>query len=170
MERKSALILGLNSDVGKHLVPQLKSKNYWIRGVSSIRIETDVDHFVAADLTRLDMVENVISYAKCNRDPYQTFNLKFDIPFDEIHVTNQEFGQNDNRSFAEITHDIVVFNLHLLDSVRRFNSSKNVSQTKIIKYTSMDEISAPHEVFLHNLYKTYSQNHNIEMHVSFIIE
>ena len=126
---KKALVLGAGGFIGHHMVKRLASEGYWVRGVD-IKYpefeETSANHFVTADLRVKNIMDQVISYAGSNRNPYQTWNREFDLPFDEIYQFAADMGgagfvftgEND----ADIMHNSATINLNLLDSLVGYNN------------------------------------------------
>ena len=79
MTKKTALVLGAGGFIGNHMVNRLKDEGYWVRGVDLKRPEfcnSRADHFVIRDLRNQRDVGELISYAGCNRNPYETFGYK----------------------------------------------------------------------------------------------
>lgn len=140
---KTALVCGAAGCIGNHMVNRLKEEGYWVRGVDIKYPEysnTKADHFVKIDLRELRHVEQVISYARCNRDPYMTFARQFDVPFDEIYQFAADMGgagyvfsgEND----ADIMHNSATINLNVLNAVHEHNLSHKVNNTKIFYSSS----------------------------------
>lgn len=124
MSRPTALVLGAGGFIGSHMVKRLKSEGYWVRGVDLKYPEfapTAADHFVIGDLRDPNLVSQVVAWAGVNRNPYQTFAMQHDQPFDEIYQFAADMGGagfiftglND----ADIMHNSAAINLHLLDAV-----------------------------------------------------
>ena len=126
---KTALVLGAGGFIGSHMVAQLKLEGYWVRGVDLKRPEfspSQADHFVVRDLRDPRDMAELVGYAGCNRDPYQTFASQFDQPFDEIYQFAAEMGgagyifTGDND--ADIMHNSATINLNLLNAVVKHSS------------------------------------------------
>jgi len=144
MERnqKTALVCGAGGFIGSHMVTRLKNAGYWVRGVDLVYPlfgKTDADHFVLADLRDPDDVFQIISYAGANRNPYQTFNLMFDQPFDEIYQFAADMGGAGyiftGTHDADVMHNSATINLNILESVREHSRLTQQNKTKIL-YTS----------------------------------
>lgn len=119
--QKCCLVLGAGGFIGSHMVRRLKQEGYWVRGVDLKYPEfekTEADHFVIADLRDYYSVDEVISYAGCNRNPYQTFAREFDKPFDEIYQFAADMGGAGyiftGEHDADIMHNSAAINLNLL--------------------------------------------------------
>ena len=143
MTKKTALVLGAGGFIGNHMVNRLKSEGYWVRGVDIKRPEYDksaADHFVIRDLRHQREVSELIGFAGCNRDPYQTFALQFDLPFDEIYQFAADMGGAGyiftGEHDADVMHNSAIINLNLLDAVRDFNQHYKCNQTKIFYSSS----------------------------------
>jgi nucleoside-diphosphate-sugar epimerase len=140
---KTALVLGAGGFIGNHMVNRLKALGYWVRGVDLKYPEyskTNADHFVIADLRSPDLVKQVVSYAGVNRDPYQTFALQFNRPFDEIYQFAADMGGAGyiftGEHDADVMHNSATINLNVLDSVKTYNREKNINKTKIFYSSS----------------------------------
>jgi len=140
---KTALVLGAGGFIGNHMVNRLKSEGYWVRGVDLKYPEfskTFADHFVIADLRDYDIVRQVISYAGVSRNPYQTFAMQFDRPFDEIYQFAADMGgagyifTGDHD--ADVMHNSATINLNVLDSVKVYNKINKINKTKIFYSSS----------------------------------
>lgn len=121
---KTALVLGAGGFIGSHMVKRLKSEGYWVRGVDVKYPEfskTEADHFVIRDLRNARDVSELISYAGCNRNPYQVFAMQFDKQFDEIYQFAADMGGAGyiftKEHDADIMHNSATINLNVLSSV-----------------------------------------------------
>ena len=126
--KKTALVLGAGGMIGSHMVKYLVDKGYWVRGVDVKQpefSETKAHEFVIGDLRNVEFVTRVLEY----KGPYD--NFYHDIPyrmidcFDEIYQFAADMG-GDGCVFtgehdADIMHNSVTINLHVLDEVRRMN-------------------------------------------------
>ena len=62
---KTALVLGAGGFIGSHMVKQLRSEGYWVRGVDLKYPEfskTEANEFVQGDLRDVSFVSRVIQY------------------------------------------------------------------------------------------------------------
>ena len=140
---KTALVLGAGGFIGNHMVNRLKDEGYWVRGVDIKRPEygsSRADHFVVRDLRDAKDVEQVISFAGVNRDPWDTFALQFDKPFDEIYQFAADMGGAGyiftGEHDADVMHNSATINLNVLDAVRNYNEKRRCNLTKIFYSSS----------------------------------
>lgn len=123
---KTALVLGGNGFIGNHLVSRLKREGYWVRCVDLEYNEfcvSEADHVVIRDLRVYNDVKELIGYAGCERNPYQTWDMKLDVGFDEIYQLAADMGgagyiftgEND----ANIMHNSATINLNVLDALSK---------------------------------------------------
>lgn len=193
---KTALVLGAGGFIGSHMVKRLKSEGYWVRGVDLKYpefSETAADHFVICDLRDASRVAEVIGYAGANRNPYQTFAQKFDLPFDEIYQFAADMGgagyiftkQHD----ADIMHNSATINLNVLDAVTKHHSEKkpqifySSSACMYPEHNQLDpenpncEESSAYpadpdseygweKLFSERLFLAYNRNHNIPVRIA----
>ena len=193
---KTALVLGAGGFIGSHMVAQLKLEGYWVRGVDLKRPEfspSQADHFVVRDLRDPRDMAELVGYAGCNRDPYQTFALQFDQPFDEIYQFAAEMGgagyifTGDND--ADIMHNSAAINLNLLNAVVKhssetkpkifFSSSACVypghNQTDPFNPNCEESSAYPaapdseygwEKLFSERLYLNYARNYNLQVRIA----
>jgi GDP-D-mannose 3',5'-epimerase len=132
IKKKSALVLGAGGFIGHHLVKRLVNEGYWVRGVDLKYPQferTAAHHFVIANLRDRALMKQVLTYAGCNRDPYQYFfALRFNDSFEEVYQLAADMGgagfvftgEND----ADIMHNSATINLNLLDCISNFADAK----------------------------------------------
>ena len=126
--KKTALVLGAGGMIGSHMVKYLVDKGYWVRGVDVKQpefSETKAHEFVIGDLRNVEFVTRVLEY----KGPYD--NFYHDIPyrmidcFDEIYQFAADMGGAGfvftGEHDADIMHNSVTINLHVLDEVRSMN-------------------------------------------------
>jgi len=124
-EIKTALVLGAGGFIGSHMVKQLKSEGYWVRGVDLKYPEysmTEADEFVQGDLRNMPLVGEVM-------------RLEHGLPFTEIYQFAADMGgagfvftgEND----ADIMHNSATINLNVLEAQRQLNDLKRTNRTKI---------------------------------------
>lgn len=140
---KTALVLGAGGFIGNHMVSRLKAEGYWVRGVDLKYPEygkTEADHFVLRDLRDRDEVSQLISFAGCRRNPYESYNRQFDKPFDEIYQFAADMGgagyifTGDHD--ADVMHNSATINLNLLDAVRDYQYRHADNKKPLIFYSS----------------------------------
>lgn len=193
---KTALVLGAGGFIGSHMVAQLKHEGYWVRGVDLKRPEfsaSPADHFVIRDLRDPRGMAELVGWAGCNRNPYETFALQFDQPFDEIYQFAADMGgagyifTGDND--AHIMHNSAMINLNLLDAVVKHHGETKprifYSSSACIypEYNQLDpdnpncEESSAYpanpdseygweKLFSERLYMTYARNHNLQVRIA----
>ena len=139
LKQKTALVLGAGGFIGNHMVTRLKEEGYWVRGVDLKYPEFGIskaDHFVIRDLREQREVEELIGYAGCNRNPYQIYASKFDVPFDEIYQFAADMGGAgyvfSGNHDADIMHNSVTINLNLLNALVK----KEIDTTKVFYSSS----------------------------------
>lgn len=122
---KKALVCGAGGFIGNHLVNRLKSEGYWVRGVDLKYPDfsgTNADHFILADLRDPRLVKEILSFAGCERNPYQTFALQFDKDFDEVYQLAADMGGAGyvftGEHDADVLHNSATINLNILDALR----------------------------------------------------
>ena len=102
---KRVLVTGAGGFVGHHLVRYLKGRGYWVRGVDVKTPqygETSADEFELLDLRRWD---NCLQATRGIKDVYNLAANMGGIGFIESHK-------------AEIMHDNVLINIHMLEAAR----------------------------------------------------
>jgi nucleoside-diphosphate-sugar epimerase len=140
---KTALVLGASGFIGNHMVKRLKSEGYWVRGVDLKYPEydkTEADHFVIRDLRNQEDVHQLVRWAGCNRNPYQTFALQFNKPFDEIYQFAADMGGAGyiftGEHDADVMHNSATINLNVLNAVKEYNNAYSFNSTKIFYSSS----------------------------------
>ena len=197
--KKTALVLGAGGFIGSHMVKYLVSKGYWVRGVDVKEPEylpTKAHEFVCQDLRNIDVVHNVIRFKGYQGNYYHQIPYKMEEPFDEIYQFAADMGGAGfvftGEHDADIMHNSVTINLHVLDEQRRFNEEKDVNKTKIFysssaciypEYNQLEPENpncredsaypaAPdseygwEKLFSERLYLTYNRNHNIPVRIA----
>lgn len=141
--QKTALVLGAGGFIGNHMVKRLKSEGYWVRGVDLKYPEYDTseaDHFVFADLRDRRLAYEVLGYAKCNRNPYQTYAMQFNKNFDEVYQFAADMGgagyiftgEND----STIMHNSASINLNVLDGLVKHHEETDAFFFPTVFYSS----------------------------------
>ena len=135
---KTALVLGAGGFIGSHMVKQLRSEGYWVRGVDLKRPEfsdTEANEFIQGDLRDRSFVRRCIRTTGVNGGFYAQIVDKFLSPFDEIYQFAADMGgagfvftgEND----ADIMHNSVSINLNVLEEQHLLNLDKDTNKTKI---------------------------------------
>src|SRR4028118_1256619 len=102
---KKILVTGAGGFIGHHLVKSLKSDGYWVRGVDIKYPEYEASHADEFELLDLRRSENCL---RATSGVEQVYNLAANmggIGFIENHK-------------AEIMHDNVLINIHMLEAAR----------------------------------------------------
>ena len=140
---KTALILGGTGFIGTHLTNRLIKEGYWVRVVDQKYPEfeeSNADHLVIRDLRNPRDVDEIVGYAGCNRNPHQTFDRRFDKPFDEIYQLACDMGGAGfvftGEHDADIMHNSATINLNVLDAVVKHNKQTGQNKTKIFYSSS----------------------------------
>jgi len=134
---KTALVLGAGGFIGSHMVKQLRSEGYWVRGVdlkSPEFSDTEANEFVHGDLRDVNFVSRVIRFKGYRGNFYASVPDRYHLAFDEIYQFAADMGgagfvftgEND----ADIMHNSVSINLNVLEEQRKLNEIKG-NNTKI---------------------------------------
>ncbi len=111
MQGKKVLITGAGGFIGCHLVKYLRNKGYWVRGVDIKYPEfepTAADEFILLDLRKQ---ENCLRAVEGMEQVYHLAANMGGIGFIETHK-------------AEIVHDNVLINMHMLEAARLSKADK----------------------------------------------
>ena len=196
---KTALVLGAGGFIGNHMVNRLKDEGYWVRGVDLKDPDfgtSRADHFVRRDLRDAKDVEQIISFAGAKRDPWDTFALQFDKPFDEIYQFAADMGGAGyiftGEHDADVMHNSATINLNVLNAVREYNERRRCNLTKIFysssacMYPEHNQLDSENpncaedsaypanpdseygweKLFSERLYFAYNRNYNIPVRVA----
>ena len=136
--KKTALVLGAGGFIGSHMVKQLRSEGYWVRGVDLKHPEYCASHaneFVVGDLRDVNFVKRCVRFTGYLGNFYKDIVDKFAEPFDEIYQFAADMGgagfvftgEND----ADIMHNSVSINLNVLEEQRKLNEITEQNKTKI---------------------------------------
>ena len=136
--KKTALVLGAGGFIGSHMVKQLRSEGYWVRGVDLKHPEYCASHaneFVVGDLRDTRFVSRCVRFTGYLGNFYRDIVDKFAEPFDEIYQFAADMGgagfvftgEND----ADIMHNSVSINLNVLEEQRKLNEIAEQNKTKI---------------------------------------
>lgn len=111
MKDRKILVTGAGGFIGHHLVKYLKKKGYWVRGVDTKHPEyepTVADEFELVDLRKW---ENCLQAVQGMDEVYNLAANMGGIGFIEAHK-------------AEIVHDNILINMHMLEAARLNNVDK----------------------------------------------
>ena len=136
--KKTALVLGAGGFIGSHMVKQLHSEGYWVRGVDLKHPEYCASHaneFIVGDLRDTRFVSRCVRFTGYLGNFYKDIVDKFAEPFDEIYQFAADMGgagfvftgEND----ADIMHNSVSINLNVLEEQRKLNEITEQNKTKI---------------------------------------
>ena len=136
--KKTALVLGAGGFIGSHMVKQLRSEGYWVRGIDLKHPEYSASHaneFVVGDLREVNFVKRCVRFTGYLGNFYKDIVDKFAEPFDEIYQFAADMGgagfvftgEND----ADIMHNSVSINLNVLEEQRKLNEITEQNKTKI---------------------------------------
>jgi GDP-D-mannose 3', 5'-epimerase len=136
--KKTALVLGAGGFIGSHMVKQLRSEGYWVRGVDLKHPEYSASHaneFIVGDLRDVNFVKRCVRFTGYLGNFYKDIVDKFAEPFDEIYQFAADMGgagfvftgEND----ADIMHNSVSINLNVLEEQRKLNEIAEQNKTKI---------------------------------------
>ena len=136
--KKTALVLGAGGFIGSHMVKQLRSEGYWVRGVDLKHPEYCASHaneFVVGDLRDTRFVSRCVRFTGYLGNFYKDIVDKFAESFDEIYQFAADMGgagfvftgEND----ADIMHNSVSINLNVLEEQRKLNEIIEQNKTKI---------------------------------------
>ena len=173
---KKALVCGAGGFIGSHLVKDLKSEGFWVRGVDLKYPEfsdTAADDFVISDL----------------RDP-SVCRFIVDMPFDEVYQLAADMGgagfvftgEND----ADIMHNSAMINLNVLDSCYKRNVKRIFYSSSACMYPEYnqkdpdnpnctEDSAYPAEpdseygwekLFSERLFLSYHRNHTMQVRIA----
>jgi len=173
---KKALVCGAGGFIGSHLVKQLKTEGFWVRGVDLKYPEfsdTAADDFVIGDL----------------RDPVICRSVT-DQPFDDVYQLAADMGgagfifTGDND--ADIMHNSALINLNMLEACYRKNVKKIFYSSSACIYPEYNQRdpdnpmcseesaypAAPdseygwEKLFSERLYLSFHRNYDMEVHIA----
>jgi nucleoside-diphosphate-sugar epimerase len=128
--KKTALVLGAGGFIGSHMVKQLVSEGYWVRGVDLKYPEyskTEAHEFIIGDLRDAKFVNSILEYKGELGNYYASVPYQYILPFDEVYQFAADMGgagfvftgEND----ADIMHNSATINLNVLEGVRKLNET-----------------------------------------------
>ncbi len=174
-DSKTALVLGAGGFIGSHMVKQLKSEGYWVRGVDLKLPEfskTEADDFIVGDLRDSKLVGDVIEW-----------------DFDEVYQFAADMGgagylftgEND----ADVMHNSGLINLNVsLECVKK-NVGKVFYSSSACMYPEYNQLdpdnpkcsedsaypAAPdseygwEKLFSERLYKSFERNYGLNVRI-----
>lgn len=141
--QKTALVLGAGGFIGSHMVKQLKSEGYWVRGVDLKYpefSETQADEFIVRDLSDQDNMNKVILFKGYAGNFYREVPYKLLESFDEIYQFAADMGGAGyiftGEHDSQIMENSALINLNLLRAQSRFNNEYKINKTKIFYSSS----------------------------------
>jgi len=173
---KKALVLGAGGFIGSHIINNLKSRGYWVRGAdikSPEFEESNADDFMLADLRIQTNVNQVL-----------------DMRFDEVYQLAADMGGagyiNTNLYDADVMHNSATINLNVLDAAHKmgvpqafFSSSACVYnehlQSNTINPDCREESAYPafpdseygwEKLFTERLFLAYNRQHGMKNKVA----
>jgi len=173
---KKALVLGAGGFIGSHIINNLKSRGYWVRGadIKSPEFgESNADDFMLADLRIQTNVNQVL-----------------DMRFDEVYQLAADMGGagyiNTNLYDADVMHNSATINLNVLDAAHKmgvpqafFSSSACVYnehlQSNTINPDCREESAYPafpdseygwEKLFTERLFLAYNRQHGMKNKVA----
>ena len=166
--KKTALVLGAGGFIGSHMVKQLRSEGYWVRGVDLKHpdfSETEANEFIVGDLREVDTVRKSIQFKGYQGNYYQSVPYQHILPFDEIYQFAADMGgagfiftgEND----ADIMHNSASINLNLLEEVRKLNATFD---GELQKYTECNrpKLDQPTKIFYSSSACMYPEHNQLE--------
>ena len=166
--KKTALVLGAGGFIGSHMVKQLRSEGYWVRGVDLKHpdfSETEANEFIVGDLREVDTVRKSIQFKGEKGNYYNSVPYEHIRPFDEIYQFAADMGgagfiftgEND----ADIMHNSASINLNLLEEVRKFNATFD---GEMKKYTECNrpKLDQPTKIFYSSSACMYPEHNQLD--------
>lgn len=173
---KTALVLGAGGFIGSHMVRQLKSEGFWVRGVDLKYPEfspTQADDFVIADLREKSEVQRVIN---------QKFDEIYQFAADMGGAGYIFTGEHD----ADVMHNSASINLNVLDAMVRRNCKRVFYSSSACMYPehNQTDASAPvtredsaypaapdseygwEKLFSERLYMAYARNYGLDVRIA----
>jgi nucleoside-diphosphate-sugar epimerase len=173
---KRALVLGAGGFIGSHMVKQLKSEGYWVRGIDLKYPEfsnTVADEFVIGDLRNQEVCRNIL-------DQY----------FDEVYQFAADMGgagfiftgEND----ADIMHNSATINLNIADLAHMHKVGKIFYSSSACMYPEHNQVDPNNpkcsedsaypanpdseygweKLFSERLYLSYARNHGLNVRIA----
>ena len=166
--KKTALVLGAGGFIGSHMVKQLRSEGYWVRGVDLKHpdfSETEANEFIVGDLREVDTVRKSIQFKGYQGNYYQSVPYQHILPFDEIYQFAADMGgagfiftgEND----ADIMHNSASINLNLLEEVRKLNETFD---GEVRQYTECNrpKLDQPTKIFYSSSACMYPEHNQLD--------
>jgi nucleoside-diphosphate-sugar epimerase len=177
---KTALVLGAGGFIGSHLVKQLKSEGYWVRGVDLKLPEfssSKADEFVIGDLRNPNVVSRAMFAPdqKSLDDKENSFDEVYQLAADMGGAGYLFTGEND----ANIMHNSALINLNILNEAVKQSIKKIFYSSSACVYGKMfncveSETYPAHpdseygweKLFSERLYAAYHRNYDLDIRVA----
>ena len=173
---KKALVCGGGGFIGGHLINQLKSEGYWVRGVDIKENEynnNNADEFIIGDLRDPDVANEVVT-----DDLDEIYQLAADMGGAGFVFT----GTND----AAIMHNSVLCNLNILEAAKNKGVRRIFYSSSACMYPEYNQMDADNptcseesaypaapdseygweKLFSERLFLAYQKNHGIEARIA----
>ena len=174
-QRKTALVLGAGGFIGSHMVKQLKSEGYWVRGVDLKEpefSETSADDFILGDLRDAKLVSDVIEW---------DFDELYQFAADMGGAGYLFTGEND----ADVMHNSGLINLNVTFECVKKNVKKVFYSSSACMYPEYNQLdpnnpkcsedsaypAAPdseygwEKLFSERLYKSFERNYGLNVRI-----
>jgi nucleoside-diphosphate-sugar epimerase len=177
---RTALVLGAGGFIGSHLVKQLKSEGYWVRGVDLKLPEfspSAADEFVIGDLRDPKVVSRAMFAPdqKSLNDKENSFDEVYQLAADMGGAGYLFTGEND----ANIMHNSALINLNVLNEATKQSAKKVMYSSSACVYgKTLDCIESSaypanpdseygwEKLFSERLYAAYNRNYGLDIRVA----
>jgi GDP-D-mannose 3', 5'-epimerase len=193
--KKTALVLGAGGFIGSHLVKDLKSKGYWVRGVD-IKFpefsDTEADDFIIGDLRDPKIADQIMKAPNQSNKMNKSMELEPDPKnsFDEVYQLAADMGgagfvfSGDND--ADIMHNSALINLNITHTAVKFGIKKIFYSSSACIYpegkqtntdcpslketdaypASPDSEYGWEKLFSERLFLAFRRNHNLDVRIA----
>jgi nucleoside-diphosphate-sugar epimerase len=177
---RTALVLGAGGFIGSHLVRQLKSEGYWVRGVDLKLPEfspSAADEFVIGDLRNPNVVSRAMFAPdqKSIDDKENSFDEVYQLAADMGGAGYLFTGEND----ANIMHNSALINLNILNEATKQSAKKIMYSSSACVYGKIldciessaypanpDSEYGWEKLFSERLYAAYNRNYGLDIRVA----